>query len=241
MLKSVSRFTLFFCSALALCGFAHADTVHSSFNFLIGTGDFYNGNGLFVECQGYASSCTQSASASTSGTYNLFNSSLGTLKGVTLTLTSTYPLGMELLSFGGHSTLSGSSDYNVGGYFSGTIAAQGYTCDGFCDMYPSPNGTIDNVLDGTYSVADANLASFIGSGTANMSITQSATLTGSSENSYTFRIRTNELFTQGWRGTVDVAYDYTPVAAPVPEPSSALLMLGGLPMLAALVRKKLHR
>src|SRR5512147_2492138 len=124
-----------------MSGLAQADTLHSSFNFIIGTGDFYGGGGPFAQCQGYASTCTTTDSQSVTGTYNLFNSSLGTLNGVTVTLTSTFPLGTELLSFGGHSSVSGSSNYDVGGIFNGTIAAQGYTCDGFCDDYPA-NGTI---------------------------------------------------------------------------------------------------
>jgi len=239
-LKSVSKFALALFSALLLTGLAQADTLHTSFNFILGTGAFYNDNGLFAECQGYNSSCTKSASQSTGGTYNLFNSALGTLNGVTLTLTSTFPLGMELLSFDGHSTLSGSSDYNVGGIFTGTIAAQGYTCDGFCDMYPA-NGTIDNVLNGTYAVPLADLAAYIGTGSANMNIFQSVTLNGTSQDGYTFRIRSNELFTQGWRGTVDISYDYTAAPAAVPEPSSAMLMFGGVSSLAGVIRRKLRR
>jgi PEP-CTERM motif len=240
--KALSKIAVVLFSALLLTAVAQADTIHSSFGFLLGTGDFYNGSGPFVQCQGYNSSCSQSGSQTTTGTYHSFDSSLGTLNGVTITLTSTFPLGMELLSFGGHSSLSGYSDYNIGDIFTGTINAQGYTCDGFCDTYP-PNGTIDNVLNAAYVVPAAQLASYIGMGGAlNMNIFQSLTLNGTSENSYTFRIRTNELFTQGWRGTVDLAYDYTPNAAlPVPEPSSAMLMIGGLGTLAGAIRRKLNR
>ena len=241
-LKSASKFLVLLLASLLLSCAAQADTVHTSFGFILGTGSFYNDNGLFAQCQGYASSCSTSASQSTAGSYNSFNSSLGTLNSVTITLNSTFPLGMELLSFGGHSSLSGSSDYNIGDIFTGTIAATGYTCDGFCDVYP-PNGTIDNALNATYTVPTAQLAAYIGSGGAlSMNVFQSVYLNGSSADSYTFRIRSNELFTQGWRGTVDVAYDYTPNAAPsVPEPSSAILMLGGIGTLAGAVRRKFNR
>ena len=241
-LKALSKFAAVLLAAMLLTAFAQADTVHSSFGFILGTGSFYNDNGLFAECQGYASSCTKSASQSTSGSYQLFDSSLGTLNSVTITLTSTFPLGMELLSFGGHSSLTGSSSYNIGDIFTGTIAAQGYTCDGFCDSYPAPNGTIDNVLNATYNVPTAQLASYIGLGSVNMNVFQSVYLDGSSEDGYTFRIRSNELFTQGWRGNVDFAYDYTPVAAPsVPEPSSAMLMIGGLGTVLGAIRRRFNQ
>ncbi len=242
-LKSASKFLVLLLSSLLLSCVAQADTVHTSFGFILGTGAFYNDNGLFAECQGYASSCSKSASQSTSGSFNSFDSSLGTLNSVTITLNSTFPLGMELLSFGGHSSLSGYSNYNIGDIFIGTINAQGYTCDGFCDLYPTPNGTIDNTLNATYNVPTAQVASYLGSGGAlNMNVFQSVYLNGSSEDSYTFRIRSNELFTQGWRGTVDVAYDYTPNAAPsVPEPSSAMLMLGGLGTVFGTLRRRLNR
>jgi hypothetical protein len=242
-LKALSKYAVLLLSTLLLAGVAQADTVHTSFGFILGTGSFYNDNGLFAECQGYASSCTKSSSQSTSGSYNSFDSSLGTLNSVTITLTSTFPLGMELLSFGGHSSLTGSSSYNIGDIFVGTINAQGYTCDGFCDQFPAPNGTIDNVLNAAYTVPAAQLASYIGAGGAlNMNVFQSVYLNGSSEDGYTFRIRSNELFTQGWRGTIDVAYDYTPNAvSQVPEPSSAMLMIGGLGTLVGAFRRRLNR
>lgn len=241
-LESASKFLVLLLSSLLLTCAAYADTVHTSFGFILGTGAFYNDNGLFAECQGYASSCSKSASQSTSGSFNSFDSSLGALNSVTITLNSTFPLGMELLSFGGHATLSGYSTYNIGDIFIGSIDAQGYTCNDFCDLYP-PDGTIDNALNAAYNVPTPQLASYIGSGGAlNMDIFQSVYLNGSSENGYTFRIRSNQLFTQGWRGTVDVAYDYTPNAAPaVPEPSSAILMLGGIGTLFGAVRRKLNR
>jgi hypothetical protein len=226
--------------AVFLTGTAQADTLHTSFNFILGTGSFYNDNGLFAECTGFASSCTASGAQSTAGSYNLFNSSLGTLNGVTVTLTSIFPLGTEPMNFGGTGTVSGSSDYNVGGIFTGTIAAQGYTCSGFCDDYPV-NGTIDNALNASYTVPLASLATYLGTGTANMTIAQSVVVNGSSSDSYLVRARSNQLFTQGWRGTVDVAYDFTPAATPVPEPSSAKLMLGGVSTLAGFVRRKMRR
>lgn len=239
-LKSVCKPALLLVAAILMSGIAQADTLHTSFNFILGDGAFFNGSGPFAECTGFANSCTTTSSQSIAGSYNLFDASLGTLNGLTITLTSTFPLGTELIDFGGTGTVSGSSDYNVGGIFTGTIAAQGYTCVDFCDMYP-PNGTIDNALNGTYAVPLASLADYLGSGTANMAIAQSIVVNGSSSDSYLVRARSNELFTPGWRGTVDLAYDYTPAAAPVPEPSSAILMLGGLSTLAGVFRRKLRR
>lgn len=237
-MKFFGQHILVLACAVLLMGVARADTLDTSFSFLIGTGDFYNGNGPFAQCSGYDSSCTTTDSQSVDGTYNLFNSALGTLTGVTITLTSNFPLGTELINFGNTGTVSASSDYNVGGIFTGTIDAVGYTCSGTCDDYPSPNGTIDNTLDATYTVPVGDLASFLGAGTGDMSIAQSITVNGSSDGSYEVRGRSNELFTQGWNGTVDVTYDYTPNTSSVPEPSSAILLFGGLATLAGFARRK---
>lgn len=237
--KSVCSRLLVVVCVLLIAGAARANTVDTSFNFLIGTGDFYGGSGPFAQCSGFANSCTSTDSQSVSGSYQLFDPTLGTLNGVTVKLTSIFPLGAELFNFSGTGSVTASSTYNVGGIFTGTIDAIGYTCTDFCDDYPSATGTVDNTLNRTYTAPLADLSTYLGSGTANMTIAQSITANGTSTGDYEVRGRSNELFTQGWRGTVDVQYDYTPAVTAAPEPSSAAMMFGGLALLAGFVRRKL--
>lgn len=199
----------------------YSASIQTSFNFLLGTGGFSNNNAPFAECSGQLT-CTNSSTASTSGTYNLFNPALGTLTGVTVDLVSTLPVGTEILGTGsgGTATATGDAAYSIGTFFSGDITAPSSSCSPFCNVF-TPNGTQDFAVNGHLVVA-GSLNSFIGVGTDSASVSETLTVNGSATNGGIIaRTRANELGTLGWRGTVTITYDYA-----VPEPSTMSHLFG---------------
>lgn len=161
---------------------------------------------------------------------NLFDSALGTLTGVTLTLDQTTAAGDFSLTVACpanvySSSCSGSASGTMQQYFglnlgsvaislaSATIsgsAACGTGLGGTCtDTDPVPATTLSQVF--TYTAA-ADLASFTGTGSffATTGIYTQYTITGQGQKLATFPDMT---------GTVELAYTYTPVGGEPPPPS----------------------
>jgi len=226
--RSLHRLVFASIALWALASGARATVLTTSFDFVLGTGQFFNGSGPFAQCETFGTSCTATDTQTVTGSYALFDPLLGALNGISATLTSTFPLGTEILGNRdvGEVSATGSSSYDVGGLFTGSFIAPTSSCISPCNV----SGMLAYVLDLTAALSPDDWSSFIGVGTGTMAITQSISVLGSAlaPTGMTARARSNQLFTQGWRGTLAISYDYTPTVTTVPEPATLALVTLGL-------------
>ena len=179
--------------------------------------------------------------------FNQFDTSLGTLNSIDITLlNSTTGLGSEVSLTGGEGSGNAgfTADLNIigpGGTLESGSANASASCNSFnsdraCDsglVAPSQTTPTPNPVD----ITNASLfAPFEGTGTVDISAAVENFATTDSTCLVPSCTFSNDL---SWNGTIDVAYNYTPSGSgtSVPEPGSLVLLGSGLIGLAGLRRR----
>lgn len=178
--------------------------------------------------------------------FSQFNASLGTLQGVSISITSTYGATTTidvvltndgdaggLLMFSAAGSLAGQVSGLSGQYSAGFSANPSSLCftaassDG-CQGGPDVVGGPVNTLD---SYSNPGLAAFIGGGSFDLTASLNSALAPQAvdDNASLTAVMSGI----SWAGTVTVAYDYlASTANPVPETMSLYLVLAGLAAVA---------
>lgn len=148
-------------------------------------------------------------------TFNKFDSSLGVLTGVKVTLTSTRT---QTTVLNGTSSNSGNKTNTGSNSVTGKLTAPGVSSSfstlsqsgscgkgGSLTACPKTIGPTGSTTNATYNLSSGSFSSYSGPGTVNVSLSSKLTATNTASGPWT---STSDAYTVDWSGTVGVEYSY---------------------------------